>query len=190
MNLHDLQKKLSTIVTIAIGFWLFTTVMSALDIWNDIREDVPWTHIMVESTMLMACVAGAILLGVLFYKGNQLISHYLEQRLAKTEQQHEALQKTYDELLQGLAEQIKTQFMEWKLTTAEAQIGFLLIKGYSFKEIGELRSTSERTVREQARAIYQKSGVASRTELTAYFLEDLLLPQDYHEPHKETAKPV
>lgn len=187
MNLHDLKRKLTTIVTIAIGFWLFTTVMSALDIMQDIRDDVPWTHIMVESTMLIACVLGAIILGVLVYKGNQLINRYLEQRLAKTELQHEALQKTYDDLLKGMAEQIKLQFMAWKLTTAEAQIGFLLIKGYSFKEIGELRATSERTVREQARSIYQKSGVTNRTELTAYFLEDLLLPQDYNDALKEPA---
>jgi len=37
-------------------------------------------------------------------------------------------------------------------------------------------NTSERTIRDQARAVYRKSGVAGRTELSAFFLEDLLLP--------------
>lgn len=182
MQLNHLQKKLSTIVAIALGFWLFATAMSAMDVLNDIREQVAWSHIMVEVTMLLACVGGALFLGVFFYKVHQLIHLHLTRRLESAEEKREALQKNYDDLLHGLAQQIKQQFMDWKLTTAEAHIGFLLIKGYSFKEIGELRTTSERTVREQARAIYQKSGLANRTELTAYFLEDLLLPQDYTEP--------
>ena len=39
-----------------------------------------------------------------------------------------------------------------------------------------MRQTSERTIREQARALYRKSGLSGRAELSAYFLEDLLLP--------------
>ncbi len=36
---------------------------------------------------------------------------------------------------------------------------------------------SERTVRQHAIAVYSKSGLAGRAELAAFFLEDLLLPQ-------------
>ena len=36
---------------------------------------------------------------------------------------------------------------------------------------------TERTVRDQAGAIYRKSGLAGRAELSAYFLEDLLPSQ-------------
>ena len=39
-----------------------------------------------------------------------------------------------------------------------------------------MRATSERTVREQARSVYRKAGVSGRSGLSAYFLEDLLLP--------------
>ena len=51
-----------------------------------------------------------------------------------------------------------------------------MLKGLSLKEIAALRSTSERTVREQARAVYRKSGLSGRSALAAFFLEDLLLP--------------
>jgi len=36
---------------------------------------------------------------------------------------------------------------------------------------------SERTVRQHAVAVYRKSGLAGRAELSAFFLEDLLLPR-------------
>ncbi len=52
----------------------------------------------------------------------------------------------------------------------------MLLKGLSHKEISEIRSTSETTIRQQALAVYRKSGLRSRAELSAFFLEDLLLP--------------
>ena len=62
----------------------------------------------------------------------------------------------------------------WGLTDAESDVGLLLLKGLSLQEIADLRETSERTVREQARAVYRKSSLAGRNALSAYFLEDLL----------------
>ena len=35
------------------------------------------------------------------------------------------------------------------------------------------RRTSEATIRQQAQSVYRKSGLTSRAELAAYFLEDL-----------------
>ena len=49
-----------------------------------------------------------------------------------------------------------------------------MLKGFSHREIAALRGTTEATVRHQARATYQKSGLPSRTVFCAYFLEDLL----------------
>ena len=79
-------------------------------------------------------------------------------------------------MLKGLASAIDAQFRHWALTEAEAEVGLLLLKGLSHKEIGQLRRTSERTVREQARALYRKAGLSGRASLSAFFLEDLLLP--------------
>lgn len=76
--------------------------------------------------------------------------------------------------LVGAADHINTEFANWKLTESENEIGWLLLKGLSFKEIAEARGTSERTVRQQARAIYAKSGLSSRSDLAAYFFEDFV----------------
>ncbi len=74
----------------------------------------------------------------------------------------------------GLALAIENAFAVWGLSPGESEVGFLLIKGLALKEVASLRGTSERTVRDQAGAIYRKSGLAGRAELSAYFLEDLL----------------
>ena len=50
------------------------------------------------------------------------------------------------------------------------------MKGLEHKQIGEIRGTTERTARQQAVTLYQKSSLGGRAELTAYFLEDLLVP--------------
>ena len=52
----------------------------------------------------------------------------------------------------------------------------LMLKGLGLKEIADMRGTGERTVREQARSVYRKAGVANRSALSAFFLEDLLTP--------------
>ena len=82
-------------------------------------------------------------------------------------------------LLKGLGEAIDRQFLTWKLTEAEREIGLLLLKGLSLKEIAAVRVTSERTIRAQARSIYAKAGLSGRAALSAFFLEDLLAPIEH-----------
>ncbi len=78
----------------------------------------------------------------------------------------------------GLGIAIERQFETWGLSAAEREIGLLMLKGFSHKEIAALRGTTEATVRHQAKTIYNKAGVASRTAFCAFFLEDLLPAPD------------
>ena len=80
--------------------------------------------------------------------------------------------------IDGLGRAIQGQFGAWGLTDSEAEVAMLMLKGLSHKEIARLRHSGETTVRQQARAVYRKSNLSSRAELAAYFLEDLLPPQD------------
>ena len=82
------------------------------------------------------------------------------------------------ELLKGLGDAIDAQFVRWQLTPAEREVAVLMLKGLSHKEIAAARESSERTVRQQARAIYAKANLSGRAALSAFFLEDLLLPVD------------
>lgn len=100
----------------------------------------------------------------------------LRQGLDEARQQGERWRADSRPLLNGLSEAIDLQFRHWSLTEAERQVAMLLLKGLSSKEIALMRQSSERTVREQARAVYAKAGLSGRAALSAYFLEDLLSP--------------
>lgn len=73
-----------------------------------------------------------------------------------------------------LSNAIRHEFAAWALTPAEADVAGLLVKGVSTRDIARLRGTSETTIRQQAQAIYRKSGLRGRAELAAYFLDSLL----------------
>jgi DNA-binding CsgD family transcriptional regulator len=79
--------------------------------------------------------------------------------------------------LTGLKEELDRQFESWGMTAAEREVGLLILKGLSHKEIGILRATSDATVRQQAQSIYRKAGLPGKTAFTAYFLEDLFVQQ-------------
>jgi DNA-binding CsgD family transcriptional regulator len=73
-----------------------------------------------------------------------------------------------------LARVLQVQFEEWSLTQTEKEVALLLLKGLSFKEIASVRSTLEKTVRQQASSIYKKAGVSGRHSFSAWFIEDIL----------------
>jgi len=88
----------------------------------------------------------------------------------------EALSAKLDDALQGRTRQIDADFDKWGLSAAEKEIALFLLKGLRFQDIADLRHTSERTVRQQAQAIYRKAGFDGRTDLSAHFVEDFMNP--------------
>ena len=88
----------------------------------------------------------------------------------------EALQRSQDAaaVRVGMYTQIEREFARWGLTCAERSVAHLMLKGLRLKDIAGARNTSDRTVRQQAQAIYRKAGLDGRTDLAAYFLESVL----------------
>lgn len=81
------------------------------------------------------------------------------------------------EALKGLGRAIDAQFAEWHLTPTERQVALLVLEGHGHKQIAARTGRSERTVRQHADVVYQKAGLGGRAELSAYFLQDLMLPE-------------
>lgn len=77
--------------------------------------------------------------------------------------------------LAGLKAGMDRQFQDWGMTPAEREVGLLILKGLSHKEIATLRATTEATVRQQAQSIYRKANLPGKTAFSAYFLEDLFV---------------
>lgn len=152
------------------GIFLFASIafLIAWDVIADYREGAHFEHIAFELFILSAAAGGVLLLWRQLYRTQV----DLVQARVETEQ----WRRENGELIRGLGIAIDNQFNIWQLTKAEAEVGLLLLKGLSHKEIAQIRQTSERTIREQSRALYRKSGLSGRSELSAFFLEDLLLP--------------
>ncbi len=97
----------------------------------------------------------------------------LEGAVTLAREEGRAWRKQSQRFVQGLSRAIEAQFDLWGLSAAEADVAGLMLKGASLREIAGLRRTSEATIRQQAQNVYRKSGLNSRAELAAYFLEDL-----------------
>jgi DNA-binding CsgD family transcriptional regulator len=80
------------------------------------------------------------------------------------------------EHLRAIGGAIQQQFDSWQLTAAEQEVGRLLLKGFSHKEIARIRKTGEATIRQQAASLYQKAGLSGRAALSAFFLDEILSP--------------
>lgn len=100
----------------------------------------------------------------------------LQSNLEKVEQENQLNKAKLAEKINGISQHIEQEFTKWQLTTTEKEIALMLLKGLTFKEIAEVRCKSERTVRQQAGAIYAKSSLSNRSDLAAYFLEDFMTP--------------
>ncbi len=97
----------------------------------------------------------------------------LEGEVARATNEGRAWRKQSQRFVLGLSRAIEGQFDIWGLSAAEADVAGLMLKGASLREIAGLRRTSEATIRQQAQNVYRKSGLSTRSELAAYFLEDL-----------------
>ncbi|MDX1401845.1 MAG: hypothetical protein R3245_07985 [Kiloniellales bacterium] len=95
--------------------------------------------------------------------------------------------------LAGLKAGMDVQFQDWGMTDAERDVGLLILKGLSHKEIAALRATTEATVRAQAQSIYRKAKLPGKTAFAAYFLEDLFtfndIPSGYAPPPAKDMHP-
>ncbi len=95
--------------------------------------------------------------------------------LRRVRRRLEAEKKITKFFSQQLAESIEEQMDEWLMTRSEKDTAWLIIKGYRFSEIAEIRNVKESTARLQATSLYAKAGVSGRAEFVAEMFLPLLL---------------
>ncbi len=154
---------------------IIVTILVSIDIFTDSREGVILWHVLVEGFIALAALAGVLYL----LRGTINLQRRLRQEIedfSAFKKEAETWREDSKKYIDGLAHAIDQQLTKWKLTVAEKEVAFLLLKGLSLKEIADVRKTTEKTARVQSMAIYSKAGISGRSELSAFFLEDLLLP--------------
>lgn len=159
-----------------VAAFLFAAIagLIGVDIAADYRSGTEASHVLTETGVMALALAGAAILWRQLRSARQQVER-LSVDLAAAKQEAERFRNEARDALRGLGEAIDRQFTRWQLTPAEREVG-LLLKGLSHKEVAAARSTGETTIRQQALGIYRKSGLRNRSELSAFFLEDLLLP--------------
>ncbi len=146
---------------------------------GDLFMDAPrrWLSLHVAFELLMIAAAGVgILAATLAWWGARRSVEELEESLERQRAERDAWRQSAESALEGLGRAMDTQFDAWQLTPAEREVGLLVLKGRSHKQIARLTGRSERTVRQHAASVYEKAGLAGRAELAAFFLEDVMLP--------------
>jgi len=163
------RKTVYLIVLAAVGLW----VVDAID---DLSHGSSWVHLGVELALVLLAAYGSTTFAVRYFASKRENTK-IQGDLEKVRSDLESYRKDTEHLAKGLSAKIDQQLERWQMTAAEKEIALLMLKGFSVKVIADLRGTSEKTVTQQISSIYSKSGLHSRSEFSAFFLEDLLVPQ-------------
>lgn len=160
----------------ALAAFVAIIVAMTIDLVEDWHNGVDWGHLWLEGGIMVLALGGTVDLWLALRNAENRMTR-LGGDLEATRRAAARYQAEANEALRGLGAAIDTQFERWGLTVAEREVGLLMLKGLSHKEVADLRGTSEQTVRQQALVVYRKAGLRNRSDLSAFFLEDLLLPK-------------
>jgi len=156
---------------------LFVVIASLIgaDVVADYRAGSAPGHLVTEAAVMGLALAGAAALWQEL-RSTRRYADQLSVDLAAARLEAERFRNEARDVLRGLGEAIDRQFDRWALSPAEREVALLLLKGLSHRDVAAIRATSDATIRQQALAVYRKAGLRTRSELSAFFLEDLLLP--------------
>lgn len=161
--------------------WVVFLILGAVVVGGvtDLILDSPrslWSaHVLLELALILLSAGAALFLARGWYLTRRSLA-MVQGDLAARQREREAWRASAHKALEGLALEVDRQFADWRLTPAERETALMLLKGFSLQQIARLAGRSERTARQHAIAVYRKSGLAGRAELSGYFLGDLLLP--------------
>jgi DNA-binding CsgD family transcriptional regulator len=176
---HDDQERLRLILVIAL---LSIIVGGSVDLLMDRPRDWLSFHVVFETLMIAGALVMATTLWLGWWRSVRSIEA-LRGSLEERRLERDAWRSSAEQALEGLSRAIDHQFDAWELTPAEREVALLLLKGYSHKAVAKHTGRSPQTVRQHAAAAYRKGGLAGRAELSAYFLEDLMLPRPGRSQH-------
>jgi DNA-binding CsgD family transcriptional regulator len=171
---------------VALGLLAFTALL-ALE-WVTESEHIALADFLIDALatalLVATSVAAALVAGDVRAQRADRLALLEELEQAKTDGAE--WRARAEDRLAEVRQAIGEQFEEWDASPAERDVGQLILRGLSHKEIARLRNTSEATVRQQAQALYRKAKLPNKGALTAYFLDDVL----YQPPLEDRAEMV
>lgn len=166
---------------IAIGVLAFALLLMLE--WATEGEDIALIDFLIDALALALLVATSVAaaLVAIDIKEQRADRLALVEDLEKAKADGAQWRARAEDQLDQFRRAIGEQFVEWEATDAERDVGHLILRGLSHKEIARLRTTSEATVRQQAQSLYRKANLPNKGAFSAYFLDDVLyLPSHEH----------
>lgn len=154
-------------------FLLLVVISSGADLIADFSEGVATFHLLQEF-VVMAAAAGVFFWVTLRVQRSRAELERLHAELEAVRKMRMPESDQVQVARRQLSDAIAEQFETWGLSKSEREVGLLLLKGFSLKEISVLREVTEKTIRQQASSIYKKADLPGRHALSAWFMEDIL----------------
>jgi len=167
------EERLRLILVVALASII---VGGTIDLLMDQPEDWLSFHVVFETLMIVGAMVMATTLWLGWWRSAQSVDE-LRRSVEARREERDAWRDSAEQALEGMGRAIDRQFGAWQLTPAERDVALLLLKGYSHKAIAKETERSPQTVRQHAAVVYKKAGLGGRAELSAFFLEDLMLPK-------------
>lgn len=166
------KEKITVTYLLAIIFALIV-----LDVALDVIEGLPMKELAYD--LLLEGIIMAVVLHTARFIWKKFVvtkekKEAIKTDLEKTKALASAWERKSKQFIQEFQAHLSQKFEDWDLSKSEKEISLLLLQGKSSKEIAAFRFTSERTIRNQCRSIYEKSGLSGKNEFSAYFLNEMI----------------
>jgi DNA-binding CsgD family transcriptional regulator len=130
-------------------------------------------HVLFELALIASAVGIAVALWLGWRRAEASASR-LRRTLEERDAERERWRTESADAVAQFAQAVEQQFTAWGLTPTEREVAFLLLEGHGHKQIAARSGRAERTVRQHAVSVYQKSGLGGRAVLAGFFLGGLL----------------
>ena len=168
------------LIPLLVGVLALVVVGGVTDLVLD-RPRTLWSvHVLVELTIILVSLTFAVVLWRGWWRAARDLADTratlaaTRRSLAERQVERDAWRRSAEAAVAGFGRAVDAQFAAWQLTPTEREVAFLLLQGHGHKQIAARTGRSERTVRQHAVSVYEKSGLGGRAELAAFFLQDLM----------------
>ena len=148
-------------------------VLKIVDLNADVSDEADVAHLIQESILILVS-SGLFLFLIFDIRQRSNDAKALKAELAASSEREQKVTAELHQSKQLFSKAIEAQFNVWGLTPSEKEVAMFLLRGLTLLEIAEMRSTSEKTIRHHASAIYRKADCKGRHELAALFFENLI----------------
>jgi FixJ family two-component response regulator len=113
--------------------------------------------VLVEVTLMVVSLTFSIILWRAWNRTTRQLQR-AERAIAASTAERDAWRKSAESALAGFSSAVDG-IEKWGLTPVEREVALLLLKGHGHKQVAAQTGRSERTVRQHAVSVYEKSGL-------------------------------